>query len=547
MSGHTTCPGCQHSYDVPTHFLGKMLRCPQCRTEFRAPVPSAPSDGDPPFDFAERPGAYPDQPEAAPRIDAPHPPLRAETDRPDYRAERCAPEDLPDRLGAGTRAFIIVAAAVLFFVFGVIALFALNAKRSSSPTSAAWKKRAGMEIDQDAIIAKAFEENQDDLLPNELKDEGILEPVVEEKRRVEERKFPEVEAVPVTAPPGLLAVPVPPQEPPVLDVPRSKPSGRALGKSADRIEDVNVVEIDVNVPKSWSCSRIVFHPTENTFYMLETDGTLRKIAMAGLKELRTLGIGFTCECLALSAEGLLVSVTERSEVWVIDRDTLEVKRRIVVPGVSRIVSSPVQSIAFAVERKGRAMGTNRSLCALDLQKGTVVCEYEENGQGADLYRGTASPDGKYLFRRKGPRLQRIRIDETNLTLETATDAIALNSYIEVSADSRWVCLYSEKGGEVADEYVAYVYSISELQKPAYTIRSEARPRTVGFDPKTGRIYTGRQLLTIHAANGLTEKEYILAKEAALISYIVVHPAGNKMLVQTEKKLFLVELDVPQNP
>src|SRR5271163_3596964 len=84
MSTQTTCPGCRHSYEVPAHFLGKVVRCPQCRTEFKSPARPESSDDDSPLGA---PGGYADRAEPAQRPSLPPPPRRSSAaDQADGRA-----------------------------------------------------------------------------------------------------------------------------------------------------------------------------------------------------------------------------------------------------------------------------------------------------------------------------------------------------------------------------------------------------------------------------------------------------------------------------
>src|ERR1019366_2098001 len=82
-------------------------------------------------------------------------------------------------------------------------------------------------------------------------------------------------------------------------------------------------------------------------YLLEKNGTLRKISVSGPQEVaKELLPKSPCSWLADSAEGILVLVP-RSCILVVDPDTLKVKRTINVSVNDRLASHPASSLAYA--------------------------------------------------------------------------------------------------------------------------------------------------------------------------------------------------------
>jgi len=545
MSVERTCPGCRRPYEVPEHLLGKIVRCPKCAAEFRAPA-------------AAPPGAYADRPEPAPAAaPVPLPPPDAEQPDPLPVPPRRAP-DVPDRRSTATWVAIGLAVALLVGVLSVIGFRIVRADRSGSDSKSTATRNWAAAQDPAEIVRREMEEQllqarMDAVRAAELEAVRAQEEMKAafdredfRRRREEElrRKF-DLAKEPVALPRGLVAVPNPeclPLEP--EDLPRSKASERAVGKAVKQIRDAKVVEIDAN-----GSLGICWDAEGKTFYCLG-GGTLRRIALDGLKELRTLKIDSRSSSFAFSSEGPVVSVgCPGGELWVIDADSLEVKRRIALPrsserqgpAVDWTVSSPNHSVAFA---------DGHHLLAVDLKKGVVTHEYKENGELAHLYLGAMSPDGKYLFREESGELQRIRINGTNLAIEDSSGKIAsIGEAISVSPDGQWVCLTSLNKKRDAGASATNIYLVENLRQPFCTIPPCETPRTIGFDPKTGRIYSGNNKcpLEVFDQKGNLVDKYAFAEDYGESLAIVVHPAGNKMLVQTEKKLFLVELDAGREP
>jgi hypothetical protein len=494
---------------------------------------------------------------------------------------------------------LAIAILLLLAVLAVIGYRIVDAGRSSSasdPTAVKWvgpqrlpvDRAAQMDVEEQLLRARMDEdaakmeemrrEKEDARFEREerVRRDRILE--LEERVRrdeilqleervrrheilqLEERRLRDaIAALPVPEKAAALPrtlIAVAPRENPLepLELPRSKPSERVLKKESERVDDANVVVIDVDVETQALGDRpiVCWDAAGKSFYCLEFNGMLRRVALDGLKESRTLDIDSRCGSLALSAEGLVVFVEARHEVWVIDAESLDVKQRISVrPSrpVYSVLASPIQSLAYAVGSETQREGDRTRFSALDLRTGTVVSEYEDTGSHwPKRDENAASPDGKYLFRRHESRLQRIAIRGTDLIVEESSNAITYPAPdIEVSSDSRWVAIRSQT--DDGADFLTHIYAVGDLKKPLCTIKRAEFPGAVGFDPRTGRIYSGdiRHTLQVFTATGKMEKEYDFGKRRGHPFGLVAHPAGNKMLVVTDENLLLVELDAAQEP
>jgi S1-C subfamily serine protease len=326
--------------------------------------------------------------------------------------------------------------------------------------------------------------------------------------------------------------------------PRIPPPGEDLLKGGkSNVAELKLEDVRVNAGQLLRC--LCWSQDGNSFYCLEKTGTVRRIATNGLAEAQRADLGSTCSWLALSAEGLLVAVSGRQQVSVLDPSTLRVKKEIAVPAVGRVVSAPSLSVAFATD----ASRTPRSLAILDLQQGQVLKQYEPK----DLSRGFAgfgfaavSGDGKYLFAMGGlEQLHRFRIDGPELTYEQSSERIAQNGQaVEVSADGKYVCLPSGGGNYgTARPYATYIYAAQDIHTPVATIQSGAYPRAVGFDSQHGYVYAqnhGSQLMRF-TDKGAKEKEYVIPGGGD-VKQILPHAQAAKLLLLTDKHLYLVGLE-----
>jgi hypothetical protein len=347
------------------------------------------------------------------------------------------------------------------------------------------------------------------------------------------------------------APPLPPMGLPALQLPEPKATGVSLAKGTRRVSDLRVTSLAVDGAKvvrylSWSRDG-------KAFFVLESSGVLRRVALDGFVEQARLDIGRVCGALTDSAEGLLVAVTDLQEAWIIDPVRLRVTGRVPAPSVQWLASSPALSVAFTVG----GSGFQNQVSALDLKRRQVVPLPRGDFRGLlGFDRPVASPDGKYLFTMGGiEQLHRFRIDGTSLVHEESSPRIA-QGHVEgicVSPDSKFVCLPSGGGNyqgmpnhPPAAAYSTYVYPVTNLNRPAVSLRSGAYPNAVGFDPRTGNLYThnhAKQLM-VFTAGGVLQKEYALEQNGLRLHQFLVHPAGERLLVLTSSQLLFVSLREP---
>ena len=274
-----------------------------------------------------------------------------------------------------------------------------------------------------------------------------------------------------------------------------------------------------------------------SFYTLETTGIVRRVVADDLSVLQKVEIGSMCTWMTMSGAGLLVADSGAQQIAVLDPDTLEIKKRIAVPSVDRIASSPKLQVAFAASKDAAL------LSAVDLTAGRIVKQYTrpDLGKARSVQMPVASPDGKYLFALGGiEALFRFRIEGTNLIQDLNSPRIAAQAHtVEVSPDSKFVCLLSGSGN--GPGYATSVYSTEDLSAPAVVVKGGAYPKAVGFDPKKGLIFTqshDKNLIVFDNA-GIRLKDYSLPRERET-RRIVASPESGMLLLFTEMHLYRVK-------
>jgi S1-C subfamily serine protease len=327
--------------------------------------------------------------------------------------------------------------------------------------------------------------------------------------------------------------------------PEVKVTGDNLAQQPRALGTISVNELKVNVKDMPAC--ICWSADGKSFFLLESDGVVRRVKMGEFREELKMDAGSRCSWLSLSGEGLLLTVADRQEVWLLDPATFKVKKRFEVASAERAVSSPGLSVAFAMGRD--------SMTAIDLKTGTAK-EYSPRdfpgGFGVGFAMPVVTPDGKYLFTMGGlEQLHRFKIDGLVLSHEEASQRIAQNGQgIAVSPDSKCVCLPSGGGNynnlknhPSVSPYSTYIYPTGNLNRPMFTINQGAYPRAVAFDAKNKKIYSQNHdhQFIIFNDSGRKLQEFKLAPRGDETRQIVSHPDGNRALVLTSNNLFFVEV------
>jgi S1-C subfamily serine protease len=335
---------------------------------------------------------------------------------------------------------------------------------------------------------------------------------------------------------------------PLGKVPDPKTSKDSQVNEIRTVGDLTVFDLKLEANKSPRC--LCWSDDAKSFYHLNTEnGIIRKIGVADLTEEVRLETGRVCGWLAVSAEGLIATLPAQQEAWLLDAQTLKVKKKIAVPSPTRVVSSPRLSVAFSTNR-------GESISVIDLKAGKIVKEYTPRDfQGKGGFSGpVVSPDGKYLLTTGGiEQLHRFKIDREELQYEQSSPRIIQGRFegIDVSIDSAHVAAPSGGGNYGGNKdhpevgpYHTFIYPITDLHKPAVAIKQGAYPLAIGVDNKAGLIYAHNfefQFI-VFTDGGLKQKEHKLGQGG--VRQFLVHPNGRKVLVLGDSQMWCVELPKP---
>lgn len=270
-------------------------------------------------------------------------------------------------------------------------------------------------------------------------------------------------------------------------------------------------------------------------WMLDPAGTVLRVSFPDLKETHAIELGRKCSWLSPSAEGLVVSVAEVQEVWLLDPARFTVKHKIAVPGLRRAASAPSLSTAFA--------SNGRELYVVDLKKGKAARFSGEGPKFPGYANPVVSPDGKYLFTSGGlENMHRFGIRNGKAVFEQSSPRISqgrVDIGIQVSPDSKFVTLPSYAGNYGAGSYGnVFVYPVENIERAEVTLEFGGPcGMAISADPASGKFYANG--LLVFDKEGKREKEYKL--DAGDIKQMLVHPQGGKLLLLGTGKFLLVEM------
>ena len=185
-------------------------------------------------------------------------------------------------------------------------------------------------------------------------------------------------------------------------------------------------------------------------WAIDGGGTIFRISFPDLKVTQKIELGRKCCWLAPSAEGLIVSVEETEELWVLDPATFAVKKAIKVPKIKRASSAANLSLAFAHDGRG--------VLQVDLKTGAL------STVSGHAWNPTVSPDGKYLFTQAGgENMARYVIrDGKAIHEQTGPRISGSGSGPFVSPDSKFVCLTAYNGNAPSGGGI-YVYPVENIE------------------------------------------------------------------------------------
>ena len=336
-------------------------------------------------------------------------------------------------------------------------------------------------------------------------------------------------------------------------------AGRMLLQTPYTVVDAKVSVVDVNAGAI--VEKMVWAADGKKLYAMESDGTLHVISIPDFREEKIAQMNQKCRYFGMCKLGLVIGLPDLQEVWLLDRQTLQVTKRITIAGMRGMAVSPALPLVYVSQ--GEHSSADR-LSILDFGSGKVAQQLlafdmrdkslniKKSPYGAplsDFSKMLVTPDGGYLFCVSGYALHRFRIVGTELVYEEIGEGVTSNdnSTFEVSPDSKYVALPASgtqtreiNGRSVPESGAILVFRTTDLSEPVVAVSPGVLFGALGFDRAGGKIY-GQSFsfeLMVFTPDGLPQKQYKLANAANSFHYngfdrvaqFLPHPGGNRVLV-----------------
>lgn len=319
-----------------------------------------------------------------------------------------------------------------------------------------------------------------------------------------------------------------------IDLPHSQPVAIKAVEAAKAVGGVHIASLDLRVNSH--LHELVWSPSGRAFYALSVNGLLQKVQHDGPRHfevVRRIDLARHTSCLSLSAEGLVATMDDLQEVWLLDPMTLAVTKRIPVPWARRAVSSP--NVSFAL------VGGRGGVTYLDLKHGRALHRIPAATAHAQL-----SPDGKHYFAEGGTeQLVGYPVSGVDLLEPQKSARIASNGQsISVSPDSKLVALPA--GGGNGHGYSTYVYKVGDLSRRILEVRSGAYPQCIAFDAKNGLIYAQNHDNSLMVFSDTAIEKHQFSFRVGRIKggsprQFALHPEGRKVLLHFGQAVLFVDL------
>jgi S1-C subfamily serine protease/antitoxin (DNA-binding transcriptional repressor) of toxin-antitoxin stability system len=295
---------------------------------------------------------------------------------------------------------------------------------------------------------------------------------------------------------------------------------------------------------------MTFSPDGKYIFLIDGENKLHKIATEDLREIAALDTQAECNALSLSKAGLLVAVHSGNVVWVVDPQSLKVVREITVEGLQLVAGSPGTPIGFASGRAARTETNPGGAAELDMinfEKGTFLHRIKSGYSVGTAPDGRPvvdisplamqmTPEGKYLYL-GGQRITRYRLQDENLIYEDTSNNLANGhtTHFVVSADRNFAAMPTGAGNGMG--YGIAVLDGMDLTRQKLVLNNGAYPCAIGFDPKTGNIYSpNHNTMNIFSPRG--GKLEAISHGQWDIHRLIVDPQGGRFLVWGDKSIVL---------
>jgi hypothetical protein len=289
----------------------------------------------------------------------------------------------------------------------------------------------------------------------------------------------------------------------------------------------------------------------SAFFALDGEGAvLYKFSGPDYKTKEQIPVGGKATWMSMSIYGPVLSLPEKNEIKVLDRNTLTFKNPVSVPQLKRAVSAP--TLSYAAVSTGQIDGelqTIQLFTGLGKKFRAPVAPIATGNAFAEEPAFAPNATWFYTNAMSGYLMRWALVENAAILKEKGPRVSAGQTFpISVSPDSRYVAQPSAGGNPDAGTKTpaTIVMSADSLQMRQCVIEPGAGVGIgpVGIDPVNNMVYTGSNnvgLTTYNLSNGAKIKDYREVGKGMPKQYLV-HPLGKKVIVLQSEALSYVEVN-----
>ncbi len=343
-----------------------------------------------------------------------------------------------------------------------------------------------------------------------------------------------------------------------IDVKAPKPDAAVFAEKSRMLGQVAtdvLVQADMGFAAKTPPPCLCWNPTWKSFYAIDHGAKqVRRLSFPDLKEEAVLNADQTISWIALSDEGLIVTLPDTQEAWICHHGTLKKKEIVGINKAKRVLASPNSKWAYAVEYDdGFGIGAG-NISVIDLSTRKVQKSYSMAELGkAQLANPILSSDGKSIFTANPLGFFRLAVTDAEISLAEARPGMVNNQFNGpcTSLDGS-LCAMSlgagapRMGSDPQSTLATQIFESRDFKKPLFQLQSVSNSQCVGFDQHNGLIFSHdqRHQLVVFDKRGNKLKSVELVDpniqsiNHAMPCQMLVHPDGGKLVVMLKNNALI---------
>jgi len=233
-------------------------------------------------------------------------------------------------------------------------------------------------------------------------------------------------------------------------------------------------------------------PDGRSLFIADPKSVLHRIDVETWTDSAQLALGSPCGELTLSQAGLVLAMTEKKLVLIVDPQTLKLSRVVPADGLVTAIGAPGSPNIVIVRETAMEVFDAAAGRTLSVTRPYIASTTGVGMHGAESFSAAMTADGRYFFG-AGRRVARFRIDEGELVFEEASSECGVENggRVSISNDGSRVApaLKTTPYVGVNDSDIEILNGL-RLTNPPQIIKSQAKPNAVAVSKEAKLVWCG---------------------------------------------------------